>query len=273
MQLALKTMDISEVLKQVENSLRDLLNYLLTNELGDDWCLKSGVSKERIKIWQERKEIDEKKFGHSDPRLIYYADFYDLKTIIKKSWGKGISSVFGKLKELEVYLDCLDELRNPEAHRREFLPYQKQLALGISGKIRTQITEYFSNMETGDSYYPRIESVQDSLGNTWSSGSPKNKNTKSSLRPSDLLQFTISATDPMGEELQYTVLPQSLPYEFEWENKGGFELIINESHVSKILWIAIAIKSSRQFHATSEVGLGKVDDVVKFGYEILPPRL
>jgi len=266
-------MDTSEALKQTENSLRDLLSYLLSRKLGDDWYLKSGISEKRIEQWRERKEVDEKKFGFSDPRLIYYADFYDLKTIVKKSWDKGISGVFGKLKELEVYLDCLDELRNPDAHRRELLPYQKQLALGISGKIRIQITEYFSNMETGESYYPRIESIQDSLGNTWSSGSSKTNDTKRTLRPTDQIQFTISATDPMGEQLEYSVHPGSVPYEFEWKKEGNFELTINESHVAQKLWINIAIKSPRPFHATSAVGLGKVDDIVKFGYEVLPPRL
>ena len=54
-------MDISEKLKQTENSLRDLLNYVLSKKLGESWYLKSGISEKRIKQWQKRKEVDEKK--------------------------------------------------------------------------------------------------------------------------------------------------------------------------------------------------------------------
>ncbi|WP_444906098.1 hypothetical protein ACJJIR_16005 [Microbulbifer sp. SSSA008] len=265
-------MDISDSLKYAENSLRDLLNFILSKQFGADWFYSCGVSDKRIEQWEERKNIDEKKFGYSDPRIIYYADFYDLKTILKKCWDKGFSDVFGKWKEIEVLLNILEELRNPDAHRRDLLPYQKHLAIGISGKIRAEITEYFSNMETGESYYPRIESVQDSLGNTWAIGERNPHDTSCILRPGDQIQFNVAGTDPKGDSLEYTVLPNALPYEFEWKNNGNFDLTIQNKHVGKKLWVAIAIKSPRDFHATSVVGLGKVDDVVKFGFEVLPPR-
>lgn len=68
-------MSVSESLKSAENSLRDLFNFILSKELGNEWVNSCGVSKERIKRWEERKLVDEQKFGHSDPRLIYYAVF------------------------------------------------------------------------------------------------------------------------------------------------------------------------------------------------------
>jgi hypothetical protein len=265
-------MDISESLKSAENSLRDLFAFVLSRKLGTEWVRSCGVSDDRILQWQGRKLIDEKKFGYSDPRLIYYSDFYDLKTILKTNWNSGLSEVFGKLKEIEVMLDLLDEIRNPDAHRRDLLPFQQHLAIGISGKIRATITRYFSKMETGDSFYPRIESIQDSLGNTWCIGECTPLDTVHTLRPGDQLQFKVSGTDPLGEQLEYAVFPIAVPHECEWNQTGNFDLTIKNSHVGKKLWITIAVRSPREFHAKGDVGLGKVDDTVKFGYEVLPPR-
>lgn len=265
-------MDVTESLKMAENSIRDLLNYLLTKKLGDEWYKNCGITNQRITQWEEKRRIETEKFDCCDSRLVYYADFYDLQTIIKKNWNHGISEVFGKLKELEALLDILHDIRNPNAHHRELLPYQKHLAIGISGKIRTQITGYFSKMETGESYYPRIESIQDSLGNTYSIGNSKTFATKRILRPGDQIQFQVSGSDPLGEEIEYTVLPLSVPYEYEWKTEGGFDLTIQNKHVKQLLCIHIAIKSRREFHATADVALGQVDDLVIFCYEVLPPR-
>ncbi|WP_444922925.1 hypothetical protein ACJJH9_12130 [Microbulbifer sp. DLAB2-AF] len=70
-------------------------------------------------------------------------------------------------------------------------------------------------METGESYYPRIESIQDSLGNAWTIGGRNTFNTNCILRPGDQIQFNVAATDPVGETLEYVVLPRSVPYVFE----------------------------------------------------------
>jgi hypothetical protein len=69
-----------------------------------------------------------------DPRLIYYADFYDLGTIIEKNWSL-FKDVFGELNRLRVYLHDLERLRDPDAHRRELLPHQKHIVLGVSGEL------------------------------------------------------------------------------------------------------------------------------------------
>lgn len=265
-------MDITEHLKSVENSLRDLFHYILSKNIGKNWVASCGISPQRIEQWESRKAEDEKRFGHTEPRLIYYSDFYDLKNILKKNWDKGLSDVFIKLKYYEVHLDILNEIRNPDAHRRELLPYQKYLVIGITGKIRTDITRYFSEMDTGESYYPRIESVQDSLGNTWSIGQNKTLNTLKVLRPREQVQFKVTGTDPKGEILNFGLHPMSVPHHVEWNETGDFELTIKEEHVKDKLWVSLLIKSNREYHPVHEIGVGKVDAIVKFGYEVLPPR-
>ena len=99
-------MDVSESFKNVENSLRDFISTLLTEEKGEDWIMSSGVSQERIIQWKERREIERKKqkFGTSESRLFYYSDFYDLTNIIDKSWNNKIKDALGEKKVVMVFL-------------------------------------------------------------------------------------------------------------------------------------------------------------------------
>ncbi len=76
-------------LKDTENSLRDFISIILSQKFGENWTEKSGVSTKRLQAWKDRKKVEGKrqKFGTIEERLIYYADFYDIKTILKKKLG------------------------------------------------------------------------------------------------------------------------------------------------------------------------------------------
>ena len=93
-------MDITQSLKDAENSLRDFISSVLIRKLGEDWVEKCGVSPERISVWQGRKVTEEKRqrAGVVDERLLYYADFYDLKTILKKHWSGEFSESLAESK-------------------------------------------------------------------------------------------------------------------------------------------------------------------------------
>jgi hypothetical protein len=264
-------LDISESLKSAENSIRDTISFVLTKQYGADWPSHSGISEQRLAQWQEKRTAEEKTLGRTDPRIIYYSDIYDLKTLLKKNWDNGLSEVFGKQREIEVLLDILEEIRNPDAHRRELLPHQKHLAIGISGRIRTTITEYFSKMETGESYYPRIECVQDNFGNSWTLGDFTPLVTGRRLRPGDVIEFSVSATDPLGEALEFSVAALLAPFKYEWKESGDFSIVLDSSHVQNNLFIDIAVRSKREFHAGTHVFFGKIDGLVQFGYQVLPP--
>lgn len=268
-------MDPASSLKKAENSIRDVIHYILTNSLGSDWHNRCGVSPDRVSKWEEKRAEEQKRTGRSDPRLIYYSDFYDLKTIIKKSWDNGLKEVFEKLKGIENLLDLLDENRNPIAHQRELLPYQKHIVEGVSGKIRSQITGYFCKMETGDAYYPRIEFIQDNLGTSWSAGSKNVVPHGPILRPGDLLQFVVTATDPLGEQLTYILCPEGLVRDKVENFTGEFEFEVLPKHVQQRMSIHLIVRSPREFHALAKGYYGDplhgADHVVTFFYEVLPP--
>ena len=93
-------MDISDAMKGAENAVRDIVTYLLAKKYGVDWPVHSGVSKARIEGWYSKQAEEKKRIGRADPRIIYYADFFDLQTLVAKSWDHGLCEVFKKQKEL-----------------------------------------------------------------------------------------------------------------------------------------------------------------------------
>ena len=258
-------MEESEALKEVENSLRDFISNFLEQNIGKDWFDSCGITPERIIKWKERKEIDEKtqKYSAIEKRLLYYSDFYDLINIIDKNWDKGFKDVFGDKTTMMVFLHLLEDFRNPEAHRREFLPYQKNLIIGISGAIRNRIILYRSKKETEEDYFPRLESVKDNLRNIWVQGDYSWLNTGKTLRVGDTIQFLITATDPLGEDLEY----RCSVGEFEWKNSNTIEIKLTEKHIAKSSDFIICVRSKRSYHASSDY-----DDAVKFLYQILPKK-
>jgi hypothetical protein len=262
-------MDITQALKDTENSLRDFIAVVLQKTFGENWLDTCGVSGERVEKWKERKNAEEKRqqSGVVEERLIYYADFYDLKTILKKHWSGEFSKALGDWKTMEVWLGELEQLRDPDAHRRELLPHQRHLILGISGEIRTRLVRYRSKQETSEDYYPRIESARDSLGNIYTFGGPPVVNTNICLHIGDVVDFVITASDPLGADLQYKLMA-NIEVGCDWQDSNVMALTIEKKHVRRKFEVFLLVRSPREYHAK-----GNCDDVVMFVYEVLPPRV
>jgi hypothetical protein len=262
--------DATQALKDAENSLRDFVALVLSSQRSD-WIEHCGVAPGRVERWRARKVIEEKRqeAGAVDERLIYYADFYDLQTILKNNWSGVLSSALGDWKTFEVYLSELEKVRDADAHRRELLPHQKHLILGISGEIRNRIVRYRSKMETPDDCFPRIESARDSLGNIWvptDQNSIKAVHTEAVLRPGDILEFVVTATDPEGLALEYAV-GRAYERKCEWQPDPQLRFVIQESDIGRLFALEVRILSPREYHATSST-----DDYVTFTYSVLPAK-
>lgn len=260
-------MDATQALRNAENAIRDFIAVLLSKD-APDWVDHCGVSTERVAKWAERKYAEERRqeAGVVEERIIYYADFYDLRTILKKKWASHFSVALGDWKTFEVYLSELERLRDADAHRRELLPHQKHLIIGISGEIRNRIVRYRSKMDTSDDCFPRIESVRDNLGNLWvpSPMSMKSVSTLMTLRPGDVLEFVVTASDPEDQPLEYAV-GRSYDMNLTWQASPQLAYVIKEEHIGRTFLLELSIRSCRSYHAMS-----KCDDCVSFIYQVLP---
>jgi hypothetical protein len=258
--------DATQALKDTENSLRDFIASVLQTKLGSNWEETCGVSEARLVHWRQRKidEENRQEAGVVEERLIYYADFYDLKTILEKHWSY-FSVALGDWKTMRVWLSELEKLRDPDAHRRELLPHQKNLVLGIAGEIRTRLIRYRSKQETSEDYFPRIESARDSLGNMWTPQSGGFLKYSTLLRPGDVIDYVITASDPLGAELEYSMNAGS-DWSL-WQESNILTLSVTDFHIGTNLHVSMRIRSPRQYHAAFDY-----DDKVVFTYDVLPPK-
>lgn len=263
-------MDITQSLKDAENSLREFISTILSKKFGKDWIEHCQVSDERLRKWSARAEEEKKKqrFGTIENRLIYYADFYDIKTILKKNWAL-FADALGEWKVMEVWLGELEKLRNPDAHRRELLPHQKQLAAGIAGEIRSRIVRYRSKLETPEDYFPRIESVRDNYGNIWSAGQiQRTIYTGIILHPGDLLEYVITAADPLGEEMKYGISRNPGPNNIKYQKSNTITYLVGRGDIGRIFNLSLCIISHRKHHAIGDF----TDDFIEFSYSVLPNK-
>lgn len=263
-------MDITQALKDTENSLRDFIGLGLRKNFGHDWIERSGVSPDRIKVWRERKNTESRRQGAGvvEERLLYYADFYDIRTILQKNWGrmKELPDALGEWKTIEVWLNELEKLRDPDAHRRELLPHQKSLAVGIAGEIRIRLIRYRSKLETVEGYFPKIESARDCLGNIWTQEAGGGGDTGMCLRVGDRIDYVVTAIDPYGEALDYCVLPPNRPR--SWQDRNTLSWEVGDDQVGKGIVVFLYIVSRRKHHAREYW-----DDGVAFVYDVLPQRV
>jgi len=261
-------LDVTQALKDSENALREFIAAVLSRKLGDDWIERCGATPERVAQWKARKDTEARRqrAGVVEERLLYYADFFDLKNILKKQWDGEFSEAFGRWQEMDVWLSTLESFRDPDAHRRELLPHQKYLALGIAGQIRTLLIRYRSKQETGESYYPRIESARDNLGNIVfpnGRGPMAALEVEGALRVGDTVEWVVTASDPLGEPIRYRADYGGV--RTDWQDGNEFRHTFQRS--GKLLFVQLDICSPREFHASMGY-----DDSAFFAYEVLPPR-
>ena len=256
--------DVTSALRNAENALRDLIHESLFQAYKEQWQEHLGVTEERKSKWKERKVEDQKRLsnGGTESRLLYFADFTDLKTIIAKHW-EIFGAIFNDKKELEVFLSKLEDLRNPDAHRRGLSEYQEHLALGISGEIRTQIARYRSKRQTAKDCFPRIEAAFDNYGRVYPEIDPGYGEVPT-LRVGDRIEIVVSAIDPEGLPLSYWFhVPDSTGP--SWGESNQFALELEDNHIGTDFEIFCCIKSNRSYHARSSW-----DDSVVFRFLVLP---
>lgn len=260
-----------------EQALRQLVTAVLSARDGIEW-LEKNFTEEQLVVWR-RKQNDEQlargRRGHAEAAssLLHYSELRELRSVIIDQWSRGFSLAFNKLKpeELKVLLLRFEDLRIPQAHSRELLPFEKDLVSGIAGDIRNRVTIYMSSQDPAGEYWPRVESVTDSFGKSASNpGEAVNSiQTGLTLRPGDVVTYTCRATDPQGRELVWyferhghTTEPVSgADVEMRWE--------VSENDVGDDIHNHLLMKvKDATWH---RLGPNRPDAQVSFMYRVLPP--
>lgn len=237
-----------------ENTLR----LLIITKLGDDDNASYKVSDERISKWKEKREIELKKYKGilSENRIIYYSDFYDLKTIIFKNWEIFLPILKNK-KRFEIFHDEIEIFRNSVAHGRNLTLSQEYLLKGITSDLKNEITIYHNKDEMKDDFFIEIIRVTDNLGNTWSRSTPK---PMPILRVGDNYELTIEANDPKDRKILYRLDSHLKVDMIQESNRFNFEITMDM--VGKSVYILVLVETPDSEYENV--------DVMEINYTILP---
>jgi len=181
-----------------ENTLRRVIILVLGTDDGN-----YKVTEDRISIWKEKKENARKKSKNTlkEERLIYYSDFYNLKSIINKNWEKFVP-IFHNKKRFEVFFDEMESFRNEIAHGRDLTSSQENMIAGILNDLKTLIAIYHNKNEMKDDYFIKVLKICDNLGNIWEINK---RSWEVTLREGDYYELIIDAFDPKGRKIKYKI--------------------------------------------------------------------
>jgi hypothetical protein len=190
------------------NEYENTLRRLIINIIGADDNSDYKISEERIIKWKEKREIEIKKNkGLSfENRILYYSDFYDLKTIINKNWNLFLPILNNK-KRFEIFYKELENYRNTKAHGRNLTRSQNLLLEGILIDLKNSITIYHNKNEMKEDFFIRIVKMNDNLGNIWD---PNLKGKKPFLRVGDNYELIVEANDPKDRVISYRIFTLGL---------------------------------------------------------------
>jgi hypothetical protein len=263
------TSAVGEALAAAENAVRDLIETVLGGT--PDWVKSSGLSPERIAKIEGRQQGEATSRGggvaNVEKRALYYAELYDLQTILAKHWSK-FASCLGDRKTFMAIFDRLEDFRNPDAHGRELLPFERHLALGITGEIRNRVAIFRSGLGPTKQYFPHIESIRDQFGNVVSGVSQGSGVTPTgiTLSPGGEVVFELRAWDPEGAALRWRfAVPDHEAQRDIAPEEGLFTWQVLDADIGEGVTAFFRIVSSRPYHRN-----GDDDDRAMFTYRVLP---
>jgi hypothetical protein len=259
--------DPADAITLAENTLRELIESTLA--VTADWLDASGLTPDRVQRMRDR--LSEERVRRPgvviDARILYYADLSDLETIIGRNW-QAFKACLGEKKAFDVYLDRLVVFRNAQMHGRELVPFERQLAAGISGEFRNRVTIFRGSTASGDEYFARIEYVQDSFGNVRHGHGSIHEDARTGvvLHPGDTVNFVCHGWDPEDSPLSWEVSMAANVRSDEFVGDSWAWVVSNEE-IGEARSVQFYLKSGRRYHRH-----GRYDDLVAFAYDVFPQR-
>ncbi len=133
-----------------------------------------------------------------------------------------------------------------------------------SGQVEDYHDPAGNVVTAADSYFPQLDSVEDSLGNKWKTGTPKYIHSHKVLRVGDVLEFVVSGHDPTGAELEYSYAFHPGP-SGAWTTEKIIRHAVSSNDVGRHKEVLVKLRIRRSSH-----GHGTFDDAIVFVYVILP---
>ncbi len=199
--------------------------------------------------------------------LIEFTELAELRSIIMANWSAFEPALLDE-DTTRVYLDRMIAIRHPDAHVRGLLPFEEQLASGMSGLVRNLVATYRSRMDPVSGLWPIVESITDSFGNTKTHGDLYSFPSLAVVRVGEKVTFRCRASDPDGLQLHWDCRG-TRPWQLLGQQDGHeveFEWSVNALNIGEGTAIEIRLWSDRQHHRH-----GAIDEEHRFVYTVIPP--
>jgi len=246
---------------EYENILRILIILILEKEYGSGYAKHFGVTSDRLEKWHKKRDEYHRKMKGTptEQRLIYFADFYDIKKVVTSNWPL-FKDIFFEKKRFELFFDEVQKCRNELAHGRELLKYQTNLIRGVVGELKTRLIQYRNKNITLDDFFLKIIKINDSIGNIYDSTTNHVIMINQLLQPGDLLEFNVDAFDPKGRDIFYFLRIDGIPF-LEKSKSSELQFEITEDHISKYLDVRVIALTDASYDNS---------DGVSFSYSVIP---
>jgi hypothetical protein len=251
------------------NTVESVLRAAIREVLEDAWRDVPGVDVPNL----EKRRVEEGKRRNGavvDEDLLTYTDLWDLQNIVVRQWEQ-FKPLFKDQSRFKVYMGRLEDFRNVPIHSRTLLPFERDLLSGIAGEFRNGLTLWRSERAPDMSWYPRIESVTDSLGNSLSLVEGLVAVVPVRLQVGELLTFRCIGWDPQDRELTWTLNAQAAQGP-EVDRQAGGEVTltwkVQKQHVAEHSIVVIQMMSTGRYHRQ----MTGVDASVTAFYTVEPPH-
>lgn len=187
------------MVKLYENTLRQLI----IDVLGEEDTVDFNISSEITDKWFAKRKVEQNKNDGFlfEKRIIFYADFEDLNTIIDKNWNSFLPVLQDK-KRFQVFFNEVYQFKKIINSNLPLIQSQENLLSGIVMDLKNAITVYNNKENLVDDYFISIKKISDNLGNSWSK-SDANQNKKPVLKVGNDYELLVEANDPKDRKIEY----------------------------------------------------------------------
>lgn len=255
-------MEPAEAINVVESVLRQAVQQVM----GEAWKEASNLSELDARRTEESKR---RNGAVVEQDLLSYTHLYELQPLLTRNW-ESFKPIFKDLARFKVYLKRLEDFRNAPMHSRALLPFERDLLSGIAGELRNSLTLWRSEQAPDMSWYPRIDLLTDSLGNSLMSGTGL-INVSARLQVGDVLKFRCVGWDPQDRELTWALNAMAAHGPL-LDRQVGSEVTltwnVEEAHVADPSIVVIQVRSDGKYHRS----VTGADASISALYPVDPPH-
>ncbi|UOQ88715.1 hypothetical protein MUN74_15810 [Agromyces endophyticus] len=256
-------MEPAEAVNIIESDLRWIMRAVLKGDYGFTTAFLAELQK------RYDSEEEKRRPAKVSSELLDYTHLGELKDlIVKRTNWPSFKDAFLNKDEFSALCAFAGRYRNTVAHSRELLPWERTHLEGIAGVLRAQVTVFMSTKGPDMEYYPAIERITDSFGNSREGLQQLGVVlTETALRVGDIVTFSCRGNDPQGRELTWTLGTST--------TRGSTSVVgpevtlsweVTEDDVSDSTMVAISLSSAGKYHRSVTY-----DDRLNFVYKVIPP--